>query len=967
MSATKQRLLDKWLSGVDGGETIPRRVTAEPVPLSFAQERMWFLAQLNPDSGYLNMVETLRLTGALDEDALRRALEQLVRRHASLRTVFTADDGDPVQVVLADVPLPLVVTDFDGERAAIEWLQAECQRPFDLAREPSVRFHLVRTGPGDRLLMTTLHHIAGDGLSLAILCRELFALYAAFESGEPDPLPPLPIQYPDFSEWQRGRLTGQLLRDQVDYWRAALGEPVPVIDQLADHVRHGEPSLRVVNAPVRLSAELSAAVRASAREHEATLFMTVLAGFTALLHRCTGRTDLVLGSVVHGRDRPETEHVIGMFANTLALRADLPAAAFTDVLRVVRQTCLGAFSHRETPIDLLVAELKPGRNHGQNPLFQVACVWEAAAEEADRMGAVRVAPVDFELDASEFDLVLHCWEEGGRINGVLRGSTDLFRQETVDRLAGALPDLLAEAVADPRRPVLDLLPGLEIGARTAPRRTERTAATTPTAGAEPGTETEWAVAEVFAEVLGRPSVAADDDFFELGGHSLRAMRVLLRLRKRLGVDLAPQTFFDAPTVGALAAAIDRARDGAAGGADDIDLRAEAVLDPEITPPGPAGRTELREVLLTGAESFYGVHVLAELLARTDAVVHCLVEAEEPEQAEELLSAAVAENRLEPRVAPERLRVVAGSLREPLLGLSRIGFDRLAGKLDAIYHLGCESNLTYSYRQLKAANVDATREVLRLATRGRNKPVHYMSSPSALIHRDGISAALPEDGRLDPAEVLSTGYPRTRWVAEEMVRAASGRGVPAAIYRPGRITGSAGTGAGQIDMAFWKFIRSCLELGAIPYRSGDPGTDVDLDMVPMDYVAAALVHISLRPIDDLRTYHLANPRRIRLRTVIDHLRAAGYRLRAVDGAEWSELVQSAADDGRPDDVVSSFAALQSRAADLPRFGSLRLDTTNTLAALAGSAIRCPEVDDGVLAGYLAFFLDNGLLKPPPEDA
>ncbi|WP_275558063.1 thioester reductase domain-containing protein [Streptomyces sp. 5-6(2022)] len=983
LSATKRQLMEKWLAG--GGRpqtpTIPRRARAHTADLSFAQERLWFLAQLHPGNPYHNMVEAIRLRGPLDRTALRRALERIIARHEALRTVFEVHEGEPRQVILDHQPLALDTgTRFLDEERTVELLRAESQRPFDLTRGPLIRFHLAPLGPDEHVLMVTMHHLVGDGMSMGILLRELYTFYEAATAGrEPFGVTELAVQYADFAEWQRETLRGEELRKRLDHWCAVLHEPLPGLDRLADRPRRGPSSLQAVSRSFSLDASVSAKLRALARDHQATLFMALLAGFTTLMHRRTGGDDIVTGSVVHGRDQPELENVIGFFANTLALRTDFSGSpAFTEVLERVRLTCLEAYAHRDTPIEILAAELRPGRNGGDNPLFQAAVVGEAPAGAA-RMGDLDVGPFDFGLDTSEFDLVLHYWESDGRVEGGVRGSADLFDPESVDRLTAELEHLFAVVVEHPGQPVatLALTTTPESAYAPAPEAASAVPDSEPPASGPPGgdgdsgcslTPTEREVAAVWREVLGQRDIDPHEDFFEIGGHSLRAVRVLLRLRERLGVDLPVQAFFEAPTVSALAAVFDRARGGAAHasdpGEDTAALLADAVLDPEIScrhsvPHDAARLAAPEEILLTGATSFLGAHLLARLLAVTEARVHCLVDADGSGEAERALNRALNRYRLE--VPTDRVAVVPGSLREPRLGLSPIAFARLAGTIDVIHHAGCEAGLAEPYARLRAANAGGTTEVLRLAARERVKPVHYVSSPGVLLHRGTEPRVLREDGRVHADSVLPSGYVRSRWVAEELVDAGRKLGLPVSVYRPGRLAGDSVTGAGDPASAFWQFIRACAELEAVP----DFGPDTDFDLVPVDYVAAALVELSLRPAALGGTYHLAHPVRTRFDAVIQRLRATGYRLTGTDPDQWTRLVAAdvLASGTGGDEASLPVAALTGASHGMPGFGSLRLDTTGTLTALAGATVHCPVVDGALLDRYLDHLIGTGLLPPP----
>ncbi|MFD4628395.1 thioester reductase domain-containing protein [Streptomyces sp. NPDC058284] len=982
LSATKQRLMEKWLTGGAGPQAprIPRR-GLDTADLSFAQERLWFLSQLHPESSYHHMVEAIRVRGPLDRDALTYALEQVVRRHEALRTVFHVIAGEPRQVVLAEQPLAFDVDPrVRGEDEAVERLRRDSDRPFDLERGPLVRFLLTPLGADDHVLMVTMHHLVGDGMSMGILFRELFAWYAARTGGQEAPaLPALPLSYPDFAQWQRDLLRGPELERRLAHWGRILREPLPTLNRLTDRPRRGRTSLRAVSRAFTLTEPVATRLRALAREHQATLFMALLAGFNTLVHLRSGDEDIVTGSVVHGRDQPEVEHLIGFFANTLALRFDLSGGlTFTEILERTRGTCLEAYAHRDTPIEVVAAELRPGRNGGDNPLFQAAVVGENPAGAA-RMGDLEVAAFDFGLDTSEFDLVLHYWETEGRIEGGVRGSVDLFDPESVDRFTADLERLFTAVLDAPGVPVTELgLLGDSLGQPSTPvSLTAAVPVPHESAAAAPDddaslTATEREVAAVWREVLGLREVDPDEDFFDAGGHSLRAVRVLLRLRERLGVDLPVQVFFEAPTVTALAAVFDRARaEGGTGAGQEATadaeaavLRADAVLDEDIVcagaPVDPARVAAPEHLFLTGATSFLGAHLLARLLDVTGARLHVLVDAEGPGEAERALARALARFRLD--VPMDRVTVLAGSLREPLLGLSPMTFARLAGTLDAIHHVGCEANLAQPYARLRAANAGGTAEVLRLAARSRTKPVHYVSSPGVLFARDTEPGVLRTDGRVDADAVLPSGYVRSRWVAEELVDEGRRRGVPVSVYRPGRLGGDSVTGGGDPDSAFWRFIGACAGLGAVP----DFGPDADFDLVPVDFAVAALVELSLSGTASGGTYHLANPVRTRLDAVVARLRAAGYRLVETDPERWARLVSKDVLDAGGDEGSVPVAALAGASHGMPGFGSLRLDVTGTLDALAGTGVSCPVVDGPLLDRYVDHLIGAGLLPPPRPD-
>ncbi|HEX8354760.1 MAG TPA: condensation domain-containing protein, partial [Pyrinomonadaceae bacterium] len=439
---------------------------ARAFPLSFAQQRLWFIDRLAHDSHFYNIPEALRLSGSLDVNALERGFNEVVRRHEALRTSFTTDGGRPVQVVNDHAPLRLEVTDLSGlpeasrEPEAVRLAVEEARRTFDLARAPLTRARLLRLGEREHILLITTHHIVSDGWSVGVFLRDLSALYAACLRGEPSPLAGLPIQYADFAVWQREWLQGEVLEEQLRYWRQQLGGELPVLALPTDRPRPPALSYEGADRHFELPEELTERLKTFSRREGVTLFMTLLAAFNALLHRYTGQEDVVIGAPIAGRTRREVEGLVGFFVNTLALRTDLSGRpTFRELLGRVRAATLGAYAHQELPFERLVEELQPERDLSRNPLFQVMFSLQNAPLEEFALPGLRVAPVEIGNDATRFDLEFHLWEGGGALSGSLIYSTELFDAATVEQLLGHFRNLLEGVVADPdtRLPDLPLL------------------------------------------------------------------------------------------------------------------------------------------------------------------------------------------------------------------------------------------------------------------------------------------------------------------------------------------------------------------------------------------------------------------------------------------------------------------------------------------------------------------------------
>ncbi|HEX8276905.1 MAG TPA: amino acid adenylation domain-containing protein [Longimicrobiaceae bacterium] len=458
LSSAKKALLEKRLRGAAASaprETIPPRTGTGPLPLSFPQQRLWFLEQLEPGRPFYHIGVPVRMRGRLDRGALARALSEIVRRHEALRTGFVLVDGEPRQTVRPpfEVEIPLDECAGIPHDALLERIRAELEAPFDLERDPLVRARLLRLGDEEHVLAATLHHVISDGWSMGVFIRELTVLYEAFVEGRPSPLPDLPLQYGDFAVWQRGRLGGEVLEKQLAYWREQL-RGLPTIELPTDFPRPPVQSHRGAGLWFRLPVETSARLRALATAEGATLFMLLLAAWQTLLLRYTGQDDLVVGTPIANRTRKEIEPLIGFFVNTLVLRGDLSGdPPFRELLRRVRETTLGAYAHQDLPFERLVEELQPERDLSRNPLFQVLFALQNAPEEHLELAGLKLTWQWVDSTTAKFDLMLWTHEERGEIVLLLEYATDLFRASTVERMRDHLVTLLDGILAAPDAPL----------------------------------------------------------------------------------------------------------------------------------------------------------------------------------------------------------------------------------------------------------------------------------------------------------------------------------------------------------------------------------------------------------------------------------------------------------------------------------------------------------------------------------
>jgi amino acid adenylation domain-containing protein len=462
----KRALLARLMKGRAGSEL-------KKYPLSYNQQRIWFMDQFAPGSAAFNIHQALPLKSVLNIPALERSLNEIVRRHESLRTTFATVDDEPVQLVTPELRVPLPIVDLRGlpagehEAEVLRLATLDALTPFELASGPLIRAKILALAIDSYVLLLTIHHIVSDGWSMSIFFKELTALYTAYVLGMPPALPELPIQYGDFAAWQREQLGGEAMEAELRYWRERLAD-VPVLQLPTDRPRpiiqtsHGAYHL------LRLSRPLTDSLKQLSKHERATLFMTLLAAFKALMFSYTGQADLTVGTYISNRGRAEVENLIGFFVNTLVLRANLSEnPTFREVVRRVRATCVEAYSHQEIPFPMLVADLRPARDLSRNPLFQI--VFQLFNDPT--LGA-HVGPsqpdepvIKVEDRTSQFDLAVNMWETQDGLRAKVEYNTDLFDEATVVRIAEHFGNLLEDVAANPDRRLAEMAVQSEVECR----------------------------------------------------------------------------------------------------------------------------------------------------------------------------------------------------------------------------------------------------------------------------------------------------------------------------------------------------------------------------------------------------------------------------------------------------------------------------------------------------------------------
>ncbi|HEU4506949.1 MAG TPA: amino acid adenylation domain-containing protein [Pyrinomonadaceae bacterium] len=451
------------LRGEPSGRHIPaiqRIEHTQPLPLSFAQQRLWLLNQIDTSSAFYNISGGLRLKGSLNFRALQQSLREITRRHEILRIRFASIDDQPRQLISPEILLSVPIVDLqhlpelecDAEISRL--MQQEAQLPFDLEKPPLLRVSLIRISAQEHVLLLTAHHIVFDGWSIEVFIKELVSLFAAFSTGKPSPLAELPIQYGDYAAWQREWLTGETLETQLSFWKKQLAGKLPLLDLPADRPRPPVQTFKGAKWRFVLSEELTGSLKSLGKQNGATLFSTLLAALNVLLYRYSGQTDILIGSPIANRSLLNTEDLIGCFVNTIVIRTDLSGQpSFEELLRRVSDTALGAYANQDMPFERLVEELQPDRDLSRTPLFQVMLSVRKDVSAALNLPGLSLTQFESDTGTSKFDLSLQFEETADRLSGWFEYNTDLFDAGRIVRMAAHFEHLLAAVVNDPARPI----------------------------------------------------------------------------------------------------------------------------------------------------------------------------------------------------------------------------------------------------------------------------------------------------------------------------------------------------------------------------------------------------------------------------------------------------------------------------------------------------------------------------------
>lgn len=527
------------------------------IPLSFSQERLWFLEQLEPTRGSAyNMPSVFRIIGALNISALQQSLNEILQRHEALRTNFSSVEGKPFQVIHPELVLSLPIVDLreiplvQRETKAMQFIREEVQQSFDLSQEPLLRAILLRLGKDEYLLLLNIHHIIVDFWSKGILLQELSGLYEAFCAGKPSPFPQLTIQYADFSLWQRKWLVGEFLEVLLNYWKQQLNSNLCVLELPIDHPRSASQSRRSIYQKLVLPEQLTKKLKTLSRREGTTLFTTLLAAFKVLLHCYTKQDNIFLCSPVANRNRKETKGLIGYFVNLLILHTDLSGnPSVRELLDRVRKVTSSAYAHQDLPVQQLVKSL----NLLQIPLSRVMFSLQNTIIHKLDLPGLTVETLDVDSGTADFDLYLYLIEEANTLTATLRYNADLFDDATTIQMLKHFQIALENIVANPEQSISLVLPLSEAEQQQLlVKRQNQSHFKQERVYVAPRNTLELQITQLWSRILGIQSISVKDNFFELGGKSLLAMNLFTQIEKTFGKVLPLTTLLQAPTVEQLA-------------------------------------------------------------------------------------------------------------------------------------------------------------------------------------------------------------------------------------------------------------------------------------------------------------------------------------------------------------------------------------------------------------------------------
>jgi thioester reductase-like protein len=927
-------------------------------PLSPSQKGILLETLAFPDSCLYLEQSVWEMRGNIDTSIFKQAWQKVVDRHQVLRTFFVwKNQKEPVQVVLKkaeiafDIEVLLPLSPRQQQEHIASRLEQEKKRGFQLDKMPLLRWKLFQLDQDYYQLIWSHHHILIDGWCLPLIWQEVIAFYEAISQDRKMILPPAP-SYRNYINW----LKQKDLNLAKNYWQERLvnfRQPT-VLGMVEEASDLDSPNSAHAYQSIFIDPITTAHLQSLIKQHRLTLNTLIRGIWGLLLASYSCSQDVVFGATVAGRpsELQGSESILGLFINTIPIRLQIgPEKDFWSWLKNLQaQDSAGeAFEYCSSGQIQQWSEIPSGQ-----ALYESILVFENYPVDLSQKFT------DFNLNNQQFLgahtkytlTILVIPSEQIEIKLVYDGQR-IF-QDSVALILAHWPQL-SKLIVNTPNPSLETLIGSIPPTQIPKIRPPRSLGVSHhPLGLSPRTETEGKLVAIWRDVLNIEAVGIEEKFLELGGHSLAIVQVMERLQDVFPNVLTIGDLFEYPTIAALGAKIDTIAHNTK--SVGVDLSQEILLADNI-PIEPAVANfwlSPQAIFLTGSTGFLGIYLLAELLEQTSALVYCLVRGKSDAEGLSRLEIKLQEHGLWQDSFRTRIIPVVGDLSQPLLGLTRADFDRLAQEIDVIYHNGALVNFIYPYAALKSANVLGTVEIIRLASQGKTKPVHFISTLAVFS-----SLAYPKEKTVlesNPTlayQGLYNGYAESKWVAEKLMTRARERGLPVNIYRPGTITGHSQTGIFNPDDLLSRIIQGCIEIEAFP------DLDMKIDMVPVDYISKAITYLSQQPACLGHNFHLVNPHPINLSDLAGWIQDFGYRSQRLPYTQWCQLLLERLQDQKQH-LLYPFLPLFKNLTTLDLIPPINYD--NTLNHL-GDQVLCPPVDSVLLDTYFRYFVQQRFFGQP----
>lgn len=919
-------------------------------PLSFSQNRIWFLDQLNSEIACYNIPLAFRLTGSLKIDLLQQAIQAVVDRHEILRTVFLEKNNQILQRVKPRVTILLKIDSLKNQEIK-DFLKKEAYTRFNPGEGPLLRAGMIIIQPQHYIFYLTMHHIICDGWSLSILLNEISTFYREKLTNQPANLPILSFQYVDYSQWQHQFFEedNSEYQHHLTFWKEYLHNATTFIDLPIDSSMSSREYMGkqlIYSIPSETIKEL----KMIAAPSQATIFMLLLASLSIILFRYSRQTDLVVATFIANRQNDDIENLIGCFFNTLALRIKLYLyQSFFELLQQVKETMLNVYSHQELPFEKIINYLNIDRNNLYGRSFSVMVALENFPMTSLLLDNQIIVEESIDYCPLFFDLDIRLTEnmEGG-ISAKFIYSEKLFSDQLIKKFAQDWEALLAEIIQNPQMQIANFKDQLFSVKKNSVIKKENYS--------PPKNQTEKALLAIWSHLLNNKKIGIDDDFFDFGGNSLLAIRLVMEVKNNMNQDLPLRAIFESPTVAKLAQVLITQQ--------QIDTRYQSIenllkdvyLDKNIFLSCTDFSKKINsKIFLTGATGFLGAFLLRDIAIHyPTTLIYCLVRAATLEKGYQRIKKNLEHYQVWQENFTSCIVPVLGDLSQLNLGMKPEQFKQIAQDIDSIIHNGAVVNFAYTYTQLKTANVDGIREMIKLACQCHLKPIHYISTLSVFDTRfETAKDYIDENCLLNSQDEIDGGYAQSKWVAEQILLLSKAQGVPVKIYRPGFVTGDSQTGVWNKQDFFCRYIKACIQLGLVPMH------EADIILSPVNYISQTIMHIMHDKKNVNTIFHLLHPEKMSNRELNHYLIKKNFRVKEVAYEVWYQAMQEAISRDANNPLGAVFNTIPTTEKRMQN-KKIPIATTNTTHSLANASFKKIVGGKALLPVYFDYFLKSGFL-------